>query len=119
MTRAKRYLKRNYHPAFDYYIGAEIVKKQETRTVKTNAPGMYGRPDLCSESTETDLPLAMTVTEAQAYFERREPFAFITPSGRAGWQDTESYERHANEQPDWNKVTDCYEQVVKGRLRYV
>jgi len=119
MAKARRYLKRNYHPVFDYYIGAEIVKKQGTRTVKTNAPGIYGRPDLCGESNEVDLPLAMTIADAKDYFERREPFAFITPNGHAGWQDADSYERHKDAQPDWSKVAECYEQVIKGHLRYV
>jgi hypothetical protein len=117
--KAKRYLRRHYHPSFGYYTGGEIVKKQETRMIRNDAPGIYGRPDLCSEHEESDLPLAMTVEDAKQFFEQHIPFAFISINNRAGWQEAESYERMKDEIPDFGRVRECYEEIVAGKLRYV
>lgn len=119
MTAKRRYIQRRFHSAFGYYIGAVVVKTQTETVIRNLAPGAYGRPDLCSEETEQAFPLVWNADEAREFYSRRERFAFIGTSGKAGFQDEDTYTRYGDKEPDFSRVADCYDAVVKQKIQYV
>ncbi|MCL4540284.1 MAG: hypothetical protein M1378_11935 [Bacteroidetes bacterium] len=111
ITRVKRrYLRRNFHPAFGYYIGCSVVKAQGAQVIKSNAPAAFGKPELCSETTVLDLPIVWNKEEAKEAFAHKQEFGFIASTEKGvtiGYVDKDTYETHKGEKPCFDVVVDA------------
>ena len=106
MSYKRRYLIRHYYALFGYYTGFSLITKPEDRVIENNAPAVYGRADLCTTHTIPDLPVAWDEAEAREFYERQEPFAWLSPDDKgnhviAGWVEAEHYTQYDDIKPDW------------------